>query len=566
MKLKAKILLLVLLPILIIGTATYIVGSVRITSVVKDIVHKELEAMAELVRDDCSLPSGNAFFVDENGDLWNGKTMNVSQSVETFDSVRASSGAEITIFYGDTRYVTTVTDDSGKRVLGTKASDAVISMVLNGGQDYFAENVDVVGEKFFAYYLPLYNAASTNPIGMVFVGMSQEKLQAEINAILFGLLGIILVVALACAAVAVIVTGRIVQGVKSGVAVAHEVAKGNLGVQVDESKIGKDEVGDMLRNVVVLKNELIDVVSDIVDKSHSLTAAAQSLNNEAQETKNTVEQVEKAMSEVADGATSQAEETQKATENVIVIGNMVEETSKEAESLNHNAGEMRRMGEQANATLGELEEINAKTKDAIDVIYHQTNTTNESAMKIREATSLITSIAEETNLLSLNASIEAARAGEQGRGFAVVAGQIQKLAEQSNESARAIETIIDELITDSEKAVATMDDVRQIMTAQSDKVEATGRMFAEVMEGIGQSINGVTTIAEHTANMDEARIKVVDIVQNLTAIAQENAASTEETSASVTVVNNVVSNISGSAAELNEIASALQASVGFFKV
>ncbi|MGN1171078.1 MAG: methyl-accepting chemotaxis protein, partial [Lachnospiraceae bacterium] len=181
-------------------------------------------------------------------------------------------------------------------------------------------------------------------------------------------------------------------------------------------------------------------------------------------------------------------------------------------------------------------------------------------------TTLITSIAEETNLLSLNASIEAARAGEQGRGFAVVAGQIQKLAEQSNESARAIEAIIDELITDSEKAVATMDDVRQIMTAQSDKVEATGRMFAEVMEGIGQSINGVTTIAEHTANMDEARIKVVDIVQNLTAIAQENAASTEETSASVTVVNNVVSNISGSAAELNEIASALQASVGFFKV
>lgn len=115
MKLKAKILLLVLLPILIIGAASYIVGSVRITSVVKDIVHKELEAMAELVRDDCSLPSGNAFFVDENGDLWNGKTMNVSQSVETFDSVRASSGAEITIFYGDTRYVTTVTDDSGKR-------------------------------------------------------------------------------------------------------------------------------------------------------------------------------------------------------------------------------------------------------------------------------------------------------------------------------------------------------------------------------------------------------------------------------------------------------------------
>lgn len=566
MKLKTKILLLVLLPILIIGAATYIVGSIRITSVTKDIVRNELEGIAELTRDDCSLPSGNAFFVDESGNLWNGKTLNVSESTETFDQVKSVSGVEITLFYGDTRYVTTVLDESGKRVLGTKASDAVIEKVLNGGESYFAENVDVVGEKFFAYYLPLYNDASEKPAGMVFAGMSQEKLQAEINAILFGLMGIILVVALICAIAAVIVAGRIVKGVKSGVAVVHEVAQGNLGVQVDESKIGKDEVGDMLRNVVILKNELIDVVSDIVDKSHSLTAAAQALNGEAQDTRNTVEQVEKAMAEVADGATSQAEETQKATENVIVIGNMVEETSKEAESLNQNAGEMRRMGEQANATLGELEEINAKTKEAIDVIYQQTNTTNESAMKIREATTLITSIAEETNLLSLNASIEAARAGEQGRGFAVVAGQIQKLAEQSNESARAIEAIIDELITDSEKAVATMDDVRQIMNEQSEKVDATGKMFAEVMDGIGHSINGVTTIAEHTANMDEARIRVVDIVQNLTAIAEENAASTEETSASATEVNNIVANISESAAELNEIASALQASVSFFKV
>ena len=86
------------------------------------------------------------------------------------------------------------------------------------------------------------------------------------------------------------------------------------------------------------------------------------------------------------------------------------------------------------------------------------------------------------------------------------------------------------------------------------------------MDGIGHSINGVTTIAEHTANMDEARIRVVDIVQNLTAIAEENAASTEETSASATEVNNIVANISESAAELNEIASALQASVSFFKV
>lgn len=162
-------------------------------------------------------------------------------------------------------------------------------------------------------------------------------------------------------------------------------------------------------------------------------------------------QVEKAVSEIAEGATSQAGETQKATESVITIGNMVEETASEAGRLHDNTDVIKNLGSEANSTLAGLTEINRKTKEAIEIISRQTNTTNESALKIREATALITSIATETNLLSLNASIEAARAGEQGRGFAVVASQIQKLAEQSNESAKTIEHIVSALINDSEK-------------------------------------------------------------------------------------------------------------------
>ena len=145
--------------------------------------------------------------------------------------------------------------------------------------------------------------------------------------------------------------------------------------------------------------------------------------------------------EIADGANSQAEETQKATENIILIGTMVEETVGQVEKLSENAQAMQKAGDEAIETLKQLDSTNGKTKEAIDRIYAQTHTTNESALKIKEATTMIAEIAEETNLLSLNASIEAARAGEQGKGFAVVAAQIQKLAEQSNESARQIEEI-----------------------------------------------------------------------------------------------------------------------------
>lgn len=328
----------------------------------------------------------------------------------------------------------------------------------------------------------------------------------------------------------------------------------------------KDETGMMSRAVAELRHQLAKVVIDLKDQSQQLFQASDSLNVNASETATTVEQVEKAVSEISDGASSQADETQKATENVILMGNMVEETTKEVEVLIDNANAMKKSSDEASATLSELEKINAQARAAIDVIYEQTNTTNESALKIREATTLITSIAEETNLLSLNASIEAARAGEQGRGFAVVASQIQKLAEQSNDSACQIENIIDSLIADSQKAVATMGEVKEIMSSQNENVKRTDAVFTQVKEGIASSIEGVNKIADKTKQLDNARVNVVDVVQNLTAIAEENAASTEETSASVTEVSSIINNISDNASQLKNVADELESNMNIFKM
>ncbi len=327
-----------------------------------------------------------------------------------------------------------------------------------------------------------------------------------------------------------------------------------------------DETGQMSRAVAELRGQLVNVVTELREQSEQLFEASDTLNTNANETATTVEQVEKAVSDISDGASSQADETQKATENVILMGNMVEETAAEVADMMENATSMQRYSKEAFDTLKKLAQINDEAREAIDVIYEQTNTTNESAMKIREATSLITSIAEETNLLSLNASIEAARAGEQGRGFAVVAGQIQKLAEQSNDSARQIENIIDSLIEDSQKSVATMEDVKRIMESQNESVGHTDESFQQVGEGIRTSIEGVNRISDKTKRLDEARIVVVDVVQNLTAIAEENAASTEETSASVTEVTSIVTQISDNANRLREVADRLEKNMEIFKI
>lgn len=328
----------------------------------------------------------------------------------------------------------------------------------------------------------------------------------------------------------------------------------------------KDETGQMSRAISGLREELVKVYAQIKKQSRSLYEAAETLSGETMETSEAVGQVDRAVGEIADGATSQAEETQKATENVILIGSMVEETGEQVSSLNSNADAMQRASVEALETLKELDQTNVQTREAIEKISEQTNTTNESALKIREATTMITSIAEETNLLSLNASIEAARAGEQGRGFAVVASQIQKLAEQSNESAREIEEIIDSLIRDSEEAVETMDSVREIIARQSANVERTGMGFAEVKKGIDTSLESISAISNSISRMDEARVNVVDVVQNLTAIAEENAAGTEETSASATEVGAIVQNMAEQAGRLKEVAGELESSMSVFKV
>lgn len=328
----------------------------------------------------------------------------------------------------------------------------------------------------------------------------------------------------------------------------------------------KDEMGIMARAVALLREELIEVVDNIKSQSAELFAASERLDANARDTSATMEQVESAVGDIASGATNQAEETQSATENVIVMGSMVEETTSEVSALKVNADEMKQTSYEAQRILNELMKENNKTRDSIDEIYRQTNTTNESALKIKEATAIITSIAEETNLLSLNASIEAARAGDQGRGFAVVAAQIQKLAEQSSESARRIEEITNMLINDSSMAVETMQIVKENMDVQSDKMTQTDKMFETFNSGVIASINSVENIATKTDNLDSSREKVVDLVQSLSAIAEENAASSQETSASVTQVSEIITNISDNANKLKEISQQLEDVVQIFKL
>lgn len=326
-----------------------------------------------------------------------------------------------------------------------------------------------------------------------------------------------------------------------------------------------DEFGVMSKAIQGLQQQLDQTVVTIKGQSEKLFSSSDTMMKSATNMSETTSQVDQAVSDIAQGATSQADSTQKATDTVVRIGEMIEAATAAVAQLDTVSKQMTEAQNTASGILNDLDEINKQTTDAVDEIARQTDQTNESAAKIQEVTSLISSIAEETNLLSLNASIEAARAGEAGRGFAVVAEEIGKLAEQSNQSAKQIEDIIAQLVADSSRSVRTMETVREITSRQSEDIGKTNEAFGKITEGIAASNECVSNISNQMRDMDLARAEVVDTVESLSAIAEENAASTQESSASVTQINEIAGDIRESSGNLRDIAEVLRNNMNEFK-
>ncbi len=417
--------------------------------------------------------------------------------------------------------------------------------------------------KYAAYYV------NDTKDYILVVSVDEDELFNPVNKINNkGIMGLIFVIIICFIVTVIFITRGITNPLLKFVERISRTAQMDFTDDGSSEKLDKrsDEIGLMSKSLTDLRKHLVGVVQGIRDNGDTLIESAEALHTGAEETNSTMGQVEKAVNDIALGAGSQAEETQVATENVLLIGDMVEDTSRTVGEMMESARSMREANDNAQRIIGELRTISKKTSEYIETIAKQTEVTNESALKIGDATKLISEIASETNLLSLNASIEAARAGEAGRGFAVVASQIQKLAEQSTESAARIEEIINVLLEDSQNAVSTMNQVKEIMDEQTEHIRKTDQAFEQIHEGVETSFDGMKQIADKTKKMDEARTNVVDVVNNLTAIAEENAATTEETSASVAEVANVVTTMQEKSEALNVIAEELEKKISVFKL
>lgn len=553
------------LPVVILGIVLTVYGQANLRQSLKKEINGSLKSVALAVQGAYDAAGNGDFLMLESGSVIKG-TFVVSGNYSLPDKLSKDSGIDVTLYYDNRVIVTSLLDESGERMTQGTVSSEVEQKVLTQGESYFSEDVVLGGEHYYGYYMPVLNEAG-KAYGMIFTGKKSAQVNAAItaDAVKMSLLSIVVVIAalLLTAVIAV----SIARALKHMMGLFGKVADGDLGGDLHPKGSGRrDEIGAMMRGIGRLRISLRVMIGNIQHTAGVLMESAKKLEQAASMTSSDSDKVDRAISDISSGAASQAEETEEAMADIERMGGIISEMSSEISAMTQITDEMGKAGENVDRILEELSAYTKKTTEAVDVIARQIQTTNASAQQIQKAVEMITSIADETNLLSLNASIEAARAGEQGRGFAIVATQIQKLAEQSSNSAQQIEQIIHVLLNDAETTVKTMGGVVEIVASQEEKLSQTGTCFETVSTGIRESLGRMGHIQENSKVLDDARNQMMHMITSLSAISEENAAASEETAASTAQLNERVKQMTQEAAVLKELAADLEGQVKIFRV
>lgn len=566
MNLKKKILAITIGPVLILGIITILFTVTMVKNSMMDETKDALKGTAAATLAAYDQNTGD-YLETSNGDIWKG-SYNISKSENLVDRIKDNTGMDVTFFYGDKRIMTSAMDENGNRILKSKAGDVIVEKVLNGGEECFSEAVSIEGTLNYGYFMPVYqNGSDTDIVGMIFVGTNKHDKDAVIMRLLGSIVAAVAAIMLVCLIVSTKLASTISRNIRTSIKAVEKIAAGNLNVQVNNKLLkSKDEIGDLSRVTITLRDAMQRTILEINQNVQKLLEASSLLGTAVDNTNGTMNKVRSAVNRIVENSAEQAENSKSTSEHMRLMGENITETSAEVEALNSNAEFMHQSSEKAAETLSNLQHINSEVERIIGEVQEQTNRTNDSVQQIHKATAFITSIAEETDLLSLNASIEAARSGESGRGFAVVAEQIKKLSEQSNQSSSEIEETAMMLSEDSQKAVEIMQKMQEIIVSQSESMQDTQKVVEEVVAQIANSMQSIQQIKETTEHLANVRNEVLQAVETLSNIAQDSVSGTKKTYEDTEEVVDTFKQVYMSAEQLREIADQLAGSVQYFHV
>lgn len=563
---RKKLLLCSILPISVLGIIIVFMSLTFLRNSIINQVENSLRGTAAATLAAYDQNSGT-YLVAENGDVWKGG-YNISNSEKLLDTIKEKSGMDVTFFYGNKRIMTSIKDQSGERILGSPAGSKIEEMVLQNGKEYFSKNVSVDGVMYFGYYVPVFQGDDSNePVGMVFAGINKNETLYSVLSIVFYMTVIVLVIAIIGIVGAGLISNTISRVLKSEITSLEYLAMGNLNVQIDKKNLQrKDEIGDLSRAIDTLKTDLRSVIGGISESTNLLISSSDSLEQTSHQTFENMDYVMQSVDTITTSAISQAKDTKSASDNITHMGNLIIETGSEADLLNKNADKMLIVSDKTTFAIDELKKISEEVGSSVNIIAELTEQTNESAKTIREAAEFISGIADETNLLSLNASIEAARAGEAGKGFAVVADEIQKLAVQSNEASSRIDKIVNTLIVDAEHVVDSMEQMKTVIGKQNEYIKSTEESVSEVMEEINESIEKIRNIEKRTQDLETARKEMMGMIADLSDIADSNVVNTQETSKVINDVSDRFKKVEESAVNLRVTADIFEQNMKNFKM
>lgn len=344
----------------------------------------------------------------------------------------------------------------------------------------------------------------------------------------------------------------------------EKIAKGYINEEINVKSPVREitQISDSCKN---LQNGLKEIVGGIRKTADNLSGEVADTSTILVSSSEGTDQINLASTELAQGATSMAGSVQDLNENMIGIGSNIETIEDAVNTLNNISEEMSRISNEAKNDIASVYDSSESSVKAVEDISVHMNELTQAIKNVSEATDLIAGIANQTKLLSLNASIEAARAGEMGKGFAVVAESIGNLAMESNDGVTQITEICNKILALSETSMKVTEEIKKIISDEQEKVSKTQESFDKLKSQIDTSIQQIENISKETQNLAVSKDSAITYVTDLSAISEQNAASTQQTAASVENLKANINDISLRAEQMKSMSETLIDAIEVFK-